>query len=153
MTTQTETQRMLNVGEEIAVKCLSEDGGVTPAKVRVKELSLDKVITLASDLFVVLEKVQISDIADAASGGAGGLEWLGEVLKNESTQTALHNIAGATTDSDPARWATAGLTDWMRWAVALKKIMDWEELRELFMELIPPGTLTNLKTSDDQSQD
>jgi hypothetical protein len=145
----TEAERMVNAGLEIELKCLATEENPKGAT-RVRELTLEHVLTLASDLAVVLEHVQISDLQTAAAKGEdtdqeedpkakgkAGLEWLAKVLQQPHTLGALRKIAAATTGAKPAQFEEAGITDWVRWAAAMRKVVDWEELQELFTGLLP----------------
>lgn len=158
---QTDAERMVNAGKEIELKCLvTEDNpkGTT----RVRELTLENVLTLASDLAVVLDTVQLSDFQpkgedtdkgeDAKEAGRAGLEWVAALLRQEATLGALRKIAAATTGAKPEQFDEAGVTDWLRWATAMQEVVDWEELIELFTGLLPKDSWERLTQAVRQKQ-
>jgi len=133
----TPTERLINAGEPITLKCAGE--------VRVRELTLEQIILIAGDLAVVLKKLPVAgEAADAEGKSDAGWTWLIAAIKQPETLAALRKVAAATCSVEPVVFKDAGISDWMKWASAVKKVVDWEELRELFTDLLPTGMISTL---------
>lgn len=132
-TTQVEetAQRILNSGKEIELKKL---GTVT-----VRELCLEDILQLSQELADILGAMQ--------SGPADSTDGMGTIvamLQTPATARAIRLVASATTELKPADFERMGVADWLKWATAFKEVADWEELRELFMLLVPKEALQGL---------
>jgi len=129
--------RIVNSGKQITLKRL---GGVT-----VRELSLEDVLILSQELSEVLQALQDPSTASDTSDGMGVIVSL---MKTPATSRAIRLVAAATTNREPAEFENLGVGDWLRWANAFKEVADWEELKDLFTQLVPKNLFgDNLTTS------
>lgn len=146
-----ESQRMVNFGIEIQLKHLSG------ATVRVRELSLENVVLLASELVQIISsldlKKTLSTVAsvgnDTEAAKKDGFAFLATLLREPNLVVAVQSVAAASISDETRRYSGLelkgmGVADWMKWMTAFKKVTDWEEMRGLFLELLPPGGLSGL---------
>jgi len=130
----TESERMANVGVPVETKKLGT--------IRVRELTLESLLGLSTDIAVLLQAMQDER---KTSDDADGLGFLAILATNPNTQEGLRRIASAATSEPMDSFKEMGIGDWLKISVALKEVMDWEELRGLFTQLIPPKTFTALR--------
>jgi len=128
----TPTERLVNVGVPITLKAIGD--------VRVRELTLEQIVTIAGDLAVVLKG--LPSLADETADKEAAIAWLLEAVKRPEVLAALRQVAASTCGTTPTMFENIGISDWVKWLNAAKKAVDWEELRDLFSEMIPPGILT-----------
>jgi len=147
--TEDTSARMLNLGESIQFK------GNT---VLVRELSLEGIVQLGPSLIAVLQAVTgAEETADAKGSrkqtdasddpvdeGKQGYDFLIRMMKEPALLEAVKDVGAASMDVPTSELAKVGLADWMRWAVAFKKVTNWDEIRELFTHLVPPSVLGGL---------
>lgn len=129
----TETSRMLNVGVPVTLNTLGE--------IKVRELSVEALLTLSPHLATVLQVVSTkrSDASGTSTGDGEGVKMLIDVLSNPATSRLLKEVAALSTRLPAESFNELPLTDWLRWLVAFKEVTHWEELKELFHLLIPSG--------------
>jgi len=120
-------ERMLNVGVEIELKKLG--------KVTVKELSLEQVIKLASSVKLLMDELSKIENKDTA---------IFSLLESPSVFAAIQDIASATTGKDRDLFKDMGMSDWLKLIKAFKDVMDWEELQELFFQIVPMAMIREL---------
>ena len=134
MSTQTETERLVNAGVSIKLKKFGDED------IRVRELALEDIVVLTSDLALVLEVFGGDKLKSAVSGkgkATEGIEVLAAILQAEPTLNALRKVAAAATDKKPEDFVRMGMTDWAKLIKALNEVSDWEELIEVFFALFP----------------
>ena len=132
----TESERMLNLGIPVTLKKLG--------KVQVKELSLEDTIVLARELSIVFSALDM-DIEGLPSEKKG-LEWFMRLLSDPLTHQALRSVIAASTERDSEDYVNMGVSDWLKVFAALKSVVDWEEMKELFFQIVPLDTVKNWRT-------
>ena len=144
MSTKSHSERMANIGEKITLRALGD--------ITVKELSLEGTIAIASELLVVITSL------DTSSGDS--ISWIKTAIADERVMISIRSVAAYSTGLEESEFENLGLTDWLKLMKAFRSVMDWEELRKLFMELIPKDFLEKLteegkkrSTSQDSSTD
>ena len=128
-----DAERMANTG-------VRED--LSFGTVRVKELVLEDLIALGGELTQLLGTM---DLGTDMSGG--GLAWLGVAMRDPATMKAIKSVAAAATGEEVSKFDRLPATDWMKLVRSFKNVMDWEEIRSLFMEIVPEETLARFKRS------
>tara|TARA_A100000172_G_C3028434_1_gene105697 strand:+ start:518 stop:1012 length:495 start_codon:yes stop_codon:yes gene_type:complete len=132
-----QTSRAANIGISLALKKFHPD------EVKVYELSLEDILGLSKelkDLLIVFQE-QSSTLSDEDGLGA-----LAILLGNPIMLHALKQVAAGSTRKTPDDFSDMGASDWLKWAIAFKTVNDWEELRQLFFQLIPKGAMDSLLT-------
>jgi len=119
--TVSEAERMINAGIEIELKKLGK-------KVKVRELTMEQIIQGTSNLAVLLVAVDFSQKVDPAT-------MLQTVLKQSEVMDAFRYFAAASTETKEEDWEGAPVGDWVKLIKAVKKVVDWGEMKELFTEL------------------
>ena len=135
-----DTDRMLNVGYEVELKKLG--------KITVKELCLEDILTITGDLAILL-----TTFTAEVQGGAAKIEdnsWITSLVTKPEALRALQSFAAATTNRKAEDFTQMPIGDWMKLAVAWREVMDWQELKELFIQLVPAGALQSLKDAAEQ---
>ena len=132
-------RRIINSGKEITLKKIGD--------VTVRELALEDVLKLSQELVEVLEAIQ----GDGVSGATDGMGVIVSLMKTPATSRALRVVAAATTEQKPADFEKMGVADWLKWANAFKEVADWEELRELFIQLVPKNLFNTENLTTKQS--
>ena len=131
-----EAERMANVGIEVVCKA--------PAlgTLRVRELTLENLIGLVSDLAVVLETITTEPGADKADDH--GMHFMVRLLQEPQMLASVQKIAAVACNKSPEAFVGVGVADWLKLLVALKKVTDWEEVRALFFVLVPANSFAGL---------
>ena len=122
---QSDTNRMMNAGIPLTLKKL---GAIT-----VKELELEDLLLLSDTILSAL--TVFMDVSGDKS--LSELALLGVILKSNESLVALKAIAAASTKRQPSEYDGMGISDWISLIKAFKQVTDWEELKDLFMELVP----------------
>ena len=122
----TNAERMANIG--ISVTCKNPK----LETVRVKDLSLEKLLELLGDFSLIFEKA-----TSKAGEGRGDLAFLAEMVRSPESLQAIKKIMAVSTGKDAADFDETGVADWLKLFVALKLVTDWEEISQLFFQLIP----------------
>jgi len=125
-----EAERTLNIGLEVET--------ATFGTVRVKELCLEQIVDLLSDIAKVFEVLP----ADAEVGNNAA--WLIQLVKDEAFLSALKKVVGASINRPAADLTEMNIKDWLKLVVALKTVMDWEEIKDLFFQIVRSGALGKL---------
>lgn len=131
---RTETERLANVGVPLKLKKFGD------VELQVRELALEDIVTLTSDLALVLEVFGGDKLKAAVAGkskGTEGIEMLAAVLAAEPTLQAIRKVAAASTDRKPEEFKGMGISDWLKLVKAIKDVTNWEELSEVFFDLFP----------------
>ncbi|MEE8576029.1 MAG: hypothetical protein V3T31_02130 [candidate division Zixibacteria bacterium] len=142
----TETDRSLNVGVEVETKHIGT--------VRIKELALEQVVELLSDIVLVFSTFakgedELKELNE--KNPAAGLGWMAKVAQDPATLHAMKKLMAASTAKTSEDFDGMPITDWLKLIVALKQVMDWEELKELFFQIVPPSALAGLKKGTPQA--
>jgi len=61
---------------------------------------------------------------------------------------AIQMIAAYATERKPEDFEKMGPADWLKLVKALKQVTDWEETKELFLELVPEGFLAKMQDKE-----
>ena len=130
-----DTSRAANIGISLALKKFHPD------EVKVYELSLEDILGLSKELKDLLIVFQEQSATLTEEDGLGALVIL---LSNPITMHALKTVAAGSTRKKPDDFTGMSATDWLKWAVAFKAVNDWEELRQLFFQLVPKGAMDSL---------
>jgi hypothetical protein len=147
----TDTERMINTGIEVELKTLG--------KVRVRELSLEKLVIFGRDASNVMDTLNFS-VTDQQ-----GVGWVLKILADPEAQKALRACLASSTGLKSEVFENLGVRDWLLLATTLKQVHDWEEIKELFFQLVPKDRLPQASSeptkeetptsepNDEQSQD
>lgn len=125
-TKNTEVSRALNLGKEITLK-----SGDT---ITVRELTLDQTLKILNDLLSVAGK--FDDL-----GGGDETTFMRKLLLDDDLRVEIERIASACTGMPMENLKTLGLSDWLRIIATIKEVLDWEELKELFFQVVPKAVL------------
>jgi hypothetical protein len=118
-----DTERTLNTGIDIETKGLGH--------IQIKELSFETLITLGRDAASIFEKM---DFKDSDMDGVG---WILSALSEPDAQHAMRKALAASSGKSVDDFEGLGIKDWLLMISALKKVHDWEEIKELFSQLAP----------------
>ena len=137
MTTETPTapplsepERVLNTGIEVDTQLLGT--------VRVKELCLEQIVALLSDITKVFELFPTEEAEQK------GNAWIIIMMKDPIFLAAVKNVMAAAIEKEGTDLDGMSIKDWLKLLVALKQVMDWEELKDLFFQIVPSGALGKL---------
>ena len=122
----THNERMANVGESVELKSL---GSLT-----VRELSLEDTMRVGKEL---MEVASTLDFGGNSKGAGGGFAVFADALGNPDVARAFRVIAACSTGKKAADFEGMGIIDWLRLVNVMKRVHNFEELRELFTNLIP----------------
>lgn len=125
-----DTERILNIGKPITLSGIS-------GEVRVKELSLENTMELVSELGDLYSIVASERDPMESLDENSGLLILTAMLKKPGTLHAVKKIASACTELAPEEFSDLGLKDWMLLVATIKEVIDWEELKNLFFQIVP----------------
>jgi hypothetical protein len=115
----TDTARLLNTGKEVTLKKLGD--------VTVREFSLEALLESVNELSVVLQKIDFTETTGAAV--------IPKLLGDTATFEALLLLASKSCGHKPSDLRDMGISDWVKLFNALREVVDWEELRNLFIEM------------------
>ena len=121
---------MLNLGTKVKLKKLGE--------IVVREPSFESLMALSRE---VLSLVQ----AFTGMSGIDPQQVVVVMLSDPATAGALREIAAACTERDPGDFLDMPFTDSLKIAVAVKETVDWMEVKELFIRLLPPVVLQKVQ--------
>ena len=116
--------RLLNVGVAVTLKKLGN--------VQVKELTLENIILLSKDILKIL-----TSMSETTSGSKDGISWVLFLLENPDTVEAVKKVAAASSGVGADHFTNMGISDWLKLITAFKQVTDWEEIKELFFQLLP----------------
>lgn len=133
MTQRTETERVANIGMPVQTDKL----GV----VKVRELYAEEVLDVAGEILMLLTHLKKPEGEDQEAG----TQLLAEVLKDPKLMSAVRSIVAKATDKTPQDYEKMTLKDWLKILAGVKAVFDWEELRQLFMDLLPASALNGLR--------
>ena len=66
------------------------------------------------------------------------------MVKDPSFLSALKKVVGASINRPSDELTKMCIKDWLKLVVALKTVMDWEEIKDLFFQIVPSGALGKL---------
>jgi len=127
----TEMSRMLNLGKPVTTKKFGD--------VNVKELTFEQTIICAKDLIRLL----MSSVGNKEDGK----DFFFKLLGNPETAAAIKRVVAMSIDKKEEDMNGVSATDMLKLLVALKEVVDWKELSELFFQLIPVSLSQNLRRS------
>jgi len=130
VTTTQDAMKTANIGIQINLK--SFDDPLT-----VRELSLESILKLSNELVSLLETLNTD--GDKFGEDADSITVLLKIVQDPATLRALQLIAAASTSEKSANFEDLPISDWLKWATAFKEVSGWEELRQLFFQLVPQG--------------
>jgi len=131
MTTKTkeDTSRILNSGKDITLKACGD--------ITIKEPTLEQTLRILNDLVSISGKfTNESDIDENT--------FLRSLLIDSEVRSEVERIASACCDIPIKTLKTLGISDWMRIIAGIKEVIDWEDLKELFFQVVPPSALQSL---------
>jgi hypothetical protein len=102
--------RLANIGKKIELSF---------GEVTVKEPSLEEILVLVSDFAVLIELMRKD-------------QNLIEALKTPEFFSVLKKVAAVVSNSDPTLFDNLPVSDWLSMIVAVKEVVDWEKMTELF---------------------
>lgn len=121
--------RLANLGEVVIT---------SKGEVRIKEPSLEQVLDLLTYLIPLAGTFQ--------TGAADGKSAIVDLIKGTETREAVKKIAVALSDKDEAFFTDLGITDWLKVIVTVKKVVNWDELQQLFSQLDLGALLNQIQT-------
>lgn len=112
-------ERLANVGERVVT---------AKGELLIKEPTLEQVIVLLTYLM---------PIADSLKGvnDKGNKEFLSELVTKPEVKEAFRKVAASLANVQEDFFVDLGITDWLKVFVAIKKVVNWDELNELFSQL------------------
>ena len=129
VSTGIEMTRMLNLGKKITTKKFGE--------IDVKELTFEQTIICAKDLIRLL----MSSVGNKEDGK----EFFFKLLGNPETATAIKRVVAMSIGKAEDDMNDVSATDMLKLMVALKEVVNWKELSELFFQLMPVNLSQNLQ--------
>ena len=135
-TAKPELKTIVGIGSTVTLKSLGD--------VEVRELSLEATIRLSDSLIEILQVVTTARLPGDDSEGAN-VAWLVTLVKNPKTLEAMYKIAAAATNREEADFHGMPISDWLKFLVAFKSEVDWEELKSIFFQLVPREKIKNLR--------
>jgi hypothetical protein len=124
MSANKKVNRILNVGKTIDIK------GV---EVTVKEPSLSHMMTTVQNFIEVSSSINFEAISDNSS-------LIKELLGNEEVLAQVKKLANDCTDLSKDEIESLGMVDWMKLVVAFKEVVDFDEVKTLFFQILPQQT-------------
>jgi hypothetical protein len=112
-------ERLVNLGERVST---------AKGELVIKEPTLEQVIELL---------VHIVPIADLFrnSGDKAGRDFVSDIVVKPEVKDAVRKVAASLANVSEDFFIDLGITDWLKVFVAVKKVVNWEELSELFSQL------------------
>ena len=112
-------ERLANIGETVT----TSKGSLT-----IKEPTLEQVIELL---------VHIVPLSSALTNekNKAGKDFVVDLAMKPEFKEALRKVAASLANVEEDYFVDLGITDWLKVLVAVKKVVNWEELRELFSQL------------------
>jgi len=118
----TDTERMLNIGEEIEVKQLG--------KVVIRELSLEQTVQCLLEIQALFQEFQKNRVD------------LILILQKPEMLSFVQTIAHHSTGLPREKFSNLPISAWLKLVAAFKRVIDWEEIQETFFQILPRDTLT-----------
>lgn len=112
-------QRLINLGERVIT---------AKGELVIKEPTLEQVIELLAHI-VPLATLFKKD------GSSDNKDFLTELVAKKEVKDAFRKVAASLANVDEDYFIDLGITDWLKVFVAIKKVVNWEELSELFSQL------------------
>lgn len=136
--TTSESERMANVGIPVDLKQFPSE------QIRVKELSLETLLGIGRDMIELVSNLPLDELTKKEKDSQRGIKIMGSILQNPKTLESLKTFAASSIGKQKRELDGMGLSDWMKWAVACKEAMEWQELTNLFTQLIPANMRSQL---------
>jgi hypothetical protein len=111
-------QRLINSGEHVVT---------SKGELVVKEPTLEQVIELLAHIVPLANILKSEDSKNA--------NFLLELASKPEVKEALRKVAASLANVKEDFFIDLGITDWLKVFVAVKKVVNWEELSELFSQL------------------
>lgn len=102
--------RLANIGKQVELSF---------GEVTVREPSLEEILLLVSDFAVLIEVLKKD-------------EGILEALKTPQFFSVLKKVAAVVSDSEVEKFDNLPISDWLALVVAVKEVVDWEKMSELF---------------------
>ena len=114
-------------------------------EVRVVEPSANAILMVLEDAPEILSKVV------AIQGTENDVVTsVGKALLNSRSREMLFMLLASSTGKSPDEIKSYGLGDVLKIIAKLKDVMDWEDLKETFFQIVPPHLLSKMETSTKQ---
>lgn len=130
MSEVSDISRLLNSGKVVSLKI----GNVT-----VREPTLEQTLKILSNLTTLSHKFEMLNLGD-------NMEVLNLLMRDKDIRAEAECVVSACSGIEVAVLQNLGVSDWLRLIVAIKEVINWEELKELFFQVVPRSALQNLKT-------
>ena len=133
----TDVSKILNVGKKVEIKGVGE--------IVVKEPNLEQTLLIIQNLLGLATKFQEADLSNNAA-------IIGLLMQDSDVREQAEDIVSKCSGLDDETLSNLGVSDWMRLIVAIKEVIDWEELKELFFQIVPKSALQNLTEGQDSPE-
>jgi hypothetical protein len=137
--TVTESERMLNTGTIAHTKKLGD--------VRVKEISLEAIVRLSEPIIELIKSLNFAALEGQGDEKLKGFEFFQSVMTNPRLLPAMKLVMAEATERKATDFDNLSPVDWLRLFVKFKEVTDWEEMTELFTNLLPVAKLRAGKAS------
>lgn len=128
MSDAVELARLLNSGKVVVLKI---------GEVTVREPTLEQTLLILSNLTTLAHKFDTLNLGD-------NMEVLNLLMRDKDIRVEAESVAAACSGIDVSVLQKLGVSDWLRLIVAIKEVINWEELKELFFQVVPKSTLRSL---------
>lgn len=112
-------ERLANIGEKV----ITSKGELT-----IKEPTLEQVIELLVYIVPIAELFKNTE-------DKTGRSIISEIILKPEVSAALRKISASLSNVEEDFFVGLGITDWLKVFIAIKKVVNWEELSELFSQL------------------
>lgn len=119
-------ERIMNFGKE---ETLKEIGKVT-----FKELALEDLLEVVRKSISLFKHMTFS-INEMSQ--ESGIELVQTLIQDDEALEGLKLVASKSSELPLEKFNRLGLTSWLKIVVALKEVMNWEEIKELFFQILP----------------
>ena len=112
-------ERLANLGEVV----VTSRGSVT-----IKEPTLEQVIELLAHLLPLADAFKGTNIVD-------GKDFFVQLAAKPEVRDAFRKVAASLAGVQEEFFTELGITDWLKIFIAVKKVVNWDELSQLFSQL------------------
>lgn len=110
----------------------------------IHEFTLEGLVRCGKELAEIIKVMPLSSEMSQ-------VEFLSTILSNDQVFHGLRIVAGEAAKRPAADFVEVPVIDWLKILECVKRVNDWEELRKLFFQLVPPKSLEKLKETFSQS--